>query len=200
MGLVIDFLYFTFVVIFTENIVFTRALGSSKIFLFLGNKKAVLRFSAITAVSAVVSSTASYFIGRELSFLHQNVKNIVFPAIHIAVVTIVYLLLCLILGSLKGNKKAKGYYNILPLSMYNYVLFGTLLLGSKQNIVLFQRIAFSLGSVLGFVIAALVVSVSLEAINKLDIPKSFKGVPIKLLYLGLISLAFYGLSGHELAF
>ena len=37
------------------------------------------------------------------------------------------------------------------------------------------------------------------ALDFCDIPKAFRGAPILFIYLGLISLALFGLVGHQLA-
>ena len=50
----------------------------------------------------------------------------------------------------------------------------------------------------GFGFAAIMVGYGISRLEYCHVPKVFKGVPIALIYLGLLSLAFYGLVGHQL--
>ena len=51
---------------------------------------------------------------------------------------------------------------------------------------------------LGFGLAVIIVGYGLTRLEYCRVPKIFRGVPIALIYLGLLSLAFYGLVGHQL--
>ena len=47
-------------------------------------------------------------------------------------------------------------------------------------------------------LAVIIVGYGLTRLEYCRVPKIFRGVPIALIYLGLLSLAFYGLIGHQL--
>ena len=57
----------------------------------------------------------------------------------------------------------------------------------------------ALGAGGGYVLAMLLCWSIRERLDLCDIPKAFRGAPILFIYLGLLSLALFGLVGHQLA-
>ena len=55
----------------------------------------------------------------------------------------------------------------------------------------------SLGSGLGYVLAVLLVTEARHRLRSKAIPKAFRGLPITLVYIGVLALAIYGFTGHS---
>ena len=71
---------------------------------------------------------------------------------------------------------------------------------ATQSFTFGQTMGFALGSGVGYVLA---VQVVLEGQRKLDsekVPGIFRGLPVALLYIGILALAIYGFTGHTVAF
>ena len=56
-----------------------------------------------------------------------------------------------------------------------------------------------LGSAVGYAAALVLVSEGQRKIQNRNVPASFRGLPVTLVYIGVLALAIYGLTGHTLA-
>ena len=70
-----------------------------------------------------------------------------------------------------------------------------LLVAASQNYNLLQSIGFGFGSGVGYLVAVLVVDEGRRRLRSKDIPHIFRGLPSVLIYIGILSLAIYGLVG-----
>ena len=59
---------------------------------------------------------------------------------------------------------------------------------------------FVTGSALGYVLAVLVVTEGQRKLQNRNVPAPFKGLPVTLLYIGVLALAIYGFTGHMQSF
>mgnify|MGYP003182215443 CR=1 FL=1 len=66
-----------------------------------------------------------------------------------------------------------------------------------QSFTLGQSLGFGLGSGLGYVLAVLLVTEARHRLRSKAIPKAFRGLPITLVYIGVLALAIYGFTGHS---
>ena len=85
---------------------------------------------------------------------------------------------------------------ILPLAALNSCVLGTLLLGRTQSFTLTQSMGFGLGSGVGYLMAVLLVTEAQNRLRSQSIPAAFRGMPITLIYIGVLALAIYGFTGH----
>ena len=76
-------------------------------------------------------------------------------------------------------------YGIVLITMANYTSF-------------LQALLYALGCCIGMVAAQMLIHAGHERIGLSLVPKSFTGMPILLIYIGILSLAIYGLIGHQL--
>ena len=83
-------------------------------------------------------------------------------------------------------------------AVFNCATLGSLLIPSSERLDLIGTIGYGIGMSLGFGFAVIMVSYGLTRLEYCRVPKIFRGIPIALIYLGLLSLAFYGLVGHQL--
>ena len=83
----------------------------------------------------------------------------------------------------------------LPGATFNCCVLGTLLVAASQNYNLLQSIGFGFGSGVGYLVAVLVVDEGRRRLRSKDIPHIFRGLPSVLIYIGILSLAIYGLVG-----
>ncbi len=106
--------------------------------------------------------------------------------------------LCLVLALLP-RAKAAPYRALLPLATVNCCVLGTLLICANQNYTLLQTVGFSLGSGVGYLFAVLIVEEGRRRLRSKNVPTIFQGLPSSLIYMGILSLALYGLLGHTVA-
>ena len=108
---------------------------------------------------------------------------------------VAFFVVLLIVALLGGKIAAKDYVELLPMATFNCCVLGTLLVAASQNYNLLQSIGFGFGSGVGYLVAVLVVDEGRRRLRSKDIPHIFRGLPSVLIYIGILSLAIYGLVG-----
>lgn len=97
------------------------------------------------------------------------------------------------------KKTSPSLYNalgvFLPLITTNCVVLGVAILNVDSGYNILQTVVNSISASIGFTIALVLLSAIREKYEVLDVPKSFRGVPIALISLGLMSIAFFGFKG-----
>ena len=86
---------------------------------------------------------------------------------------------------------------IVPLAALNSGVLGTVLVERTQSFTLGESLGFGLGSGIGYVLAVLLVTEARHRLRSKAIPKAFRGLPITLVYIGVLALAIYGFTGHS---
>ena len=76
-------------------------------------------------------------------------------------------------------------------------LLGTALVERTQSFTLEQSMGFGLGSGLGYLLAVMLVTEADRRLRSEAIPEAFRGLPITLVYIGVLALAIYGFTGHS---
>ena len=87
---------------------------------------------------------------------------------------------------------------LLPLATLNCCVLGTLLISGSQHYTLAQSLGFGLGSAVGYLFAVLLVTEAQRRLRTDAIPPMFRGLPITLIYTGILALAIYSVTGHML--
>ena len=88
----------------------------------------------------------------------------------------------------------------LPFYGVNCVTLGSLLIAARlSDAMKFPSfIGYCLGCAVGFTVALLVLWSIRQKLSMADVPKAFRGLPITFIYLGIVSLALFGLLGNQL--
>ncbi|MDR0502766.1 MAG: RnfABCDGE type electron transport complex subunit A [Treponema sp.] len=89
--------------------------------------------------------------------------------------------------------EALGVY--LPLITVNCGLLGVTIVNITKEYTLVESLVNALGAGLGFLLAMVIFSGIREYTENADPPESFKGLPLTLLSVAILSLSFFGLSG-----
>ena len=180
-----------------ENAVFARALGASRSRAII-RRKTIVPFGLTLTAMTTVSSIAVWLIHTFLVKEHA-VSSMLRPLLYTATITVVYLIV-LLAGKHLFFKLYRKVGRMLPYATFNCALFGAIYLAMDQNYTFAKTLGFGVGSGLGFILATLLIEQGQRRMELCDVPKAFKGYPAMLLYVGIISLALYGLVGHQLPF
>ena len=178
-----------------ENVVFARALGIGKSALFLKSPRMGILYGVLLTWVATVSSVLT----AGCNVLLTDTQYIAFTRapLFFLCVSLVYAL------TYWGTKKWMPALHrlirpALPISTFNSALFGALYTTANQGYSFFQGVGYALGAGIGYTLALLVIYYARKRLAISPVPRSFRGLPILLLYIGLLSLAIYGLIGHGL--
>lgn len=84
---------------------------------------------------------------------------------------------------------------VVPIILINSVLLAVILLQESQITSLLESFVFGFGTGFGFLFLLLVVTCLRERIDNENVPKPFRGIPLLLIAMGMLSMGFMGLSG-----
>lgn len=178
--------------IFVSNYVLVQFLGicptvgvSTKVETAAGMGFAVT--FVITLASAITWLVQRYLLDPfELGYL----QTIAFILVIAALVQFIEMFLK---KSSPGLYSALGIY--LPLITTNCVVLGVAIVNITEGYGIVETIINGVGSSIGFLLAISMLAAIREKLEYADIPESFRGIPIALLSLGLMSIAFFGFQG-----
>jgi len=183
-----------------ENPVFARSLGVGRETIFMKSPMAGILLGGTLTWMVTVSSL---FVAA-VNFLAVGSPHAstIRPIAYLFGVGVVYLVTAkAILPNLKFaiiSEFQDEKQRLLPLATFNSALFGAFYISVSQNFDFFQTAGYSLGTGAGYTIAILVIYFARKRLAISPVPRSFRGLPVLLVYMGLISLALYGLIGRVL--
>lgn len=184
--------------IFAQNAVLSRALGVSRLVKLVRDGSSFLQFAGLLTVIQLLCVPVVYYANGLLAdfALRSAVRPLVMVLASGAAMGLVWLVLNRLLVRLAGPERVKELSEALPLAAFNCAVLGTLLVTVTQSYTLVQSLGFALGSGVGYAGALAVVGQAQDRLNDGDVPSSFRGLPITLVYLGILALAIYGFTGH----
>lgn len=197
MAYIMQIIIAAFTAIFVENIVFARALGTSTLIHISRSRANLSGFAVSVVYLTTVTGAVCYGIDIILSgFEHSNLYR---PLIYVMVLGIIYVitLLCLWKFFYKAFRKMRKYVHV---SAFNCAVLGAMFLNEKYCVSFSDYVIHGIGMGLGFVIAVYLSAIVYERLHSEEVPFCFRGYPAVLIYLGILSMAFYGLAGHSLTY
>lgn len=194
-----SFFIYAIIAVFAQNTVFSRALGVSRL-IKLVDDSAVdsLTFGALLCAIQLMSASLAYFVNLLiLKFEWLNsIKTYVRPLVMVLCAAVGFFVILGFIVLVFKLESAKNVVAVLPMATFNCCIIGTLLITTTQNFTLMQTMGFAFGSGVGYILAVLVVTEGQRKIQNRTVPATLKGLPITLIYIGILALAIYGFTGH----
>ena len=189
------FFSYALLAIFAQNAVFTRALGVSRMVQLVGDDRtSSALFGMMLCITQVLVAPVAFLAGRFIAPLDNRAQ--LRPVMYLTCIAAVCLFE-LLLWLLRSLPRRAQLLRIVPLAALNSGVLGTVLVERTQSFTLGQSLGFGLGSGLGYVLAVLLVTEARHRLRSRAIPKAFRGLPITLVYIGVLALAIYGFTGHS---
>lgn len=184
-----------------QNAIFTRALGISPgIKMLRDPRKSTFYFCASLTVFQILTSVIVYFAMPLVDTLgFGQYRRFVMPTIIVVACTISYVVVILILGAALSKEKFRAVVQSVTSASINSAIVGTVILSQNYGLKLGESIVFGIASSIGYFVAMLLISEADKKICHERVPQAFKGLPITLLYISVLALAVYGLTGHAVA-
>lgn len=179
-----------------ENLLFTRAVDIPGIYQKLTPSQIILVGSVLTGI-IYISSVPAFFLNSVFAThsAFEPMLTFSFLAINAVVFLAAYFALKRFAPNLfEKIKKELPFYGV------NCATLAPLLIASRMsnNMQFFSFFGYCLGSGVGFTAAMFLMWSVRQKISLTRIPKVFRGLPITFIYLGIISLALFGLLGNQL--
>ena len=189
------FFSYAVLAIFAQNAVFTRSLGVSRLVQLVGDERtSSWWFALMLCITQVLVAPLVYFAGSFIAPLPNRAQ--LRPVMYLTCIAAVCLFELLVLKLAKGPRSGQ-LIRILPVAAINSGVLGTVLVERIQSFTLEQSLGFGLGSGLGYLLAVMLVTEAGNRLRSKAIPEAFRGLPITLVYIGVLALAIYGFTGHS---
>lgn len=189
------FFNYAVLAIFAQNAVFTRSLGVSRLVQLVGDERtSSWWFALMLCITQVLVAPLAYFAGSFIAPLPNRAQ--LRPVMYLTCIAAVCLFELLVLKLAKGPRSGQ-LIRILPVAAVNSGVLGTVLVERTQSFTLEQSLGFGLGSGLGYLLAVMLVTEADRRLRSEAIPEAFRGLPITLVYIGVLALAIYGFTGHS---
>jgi electron transport complex protein RnfA len=186
--------YFLLIVsaMFVHNIILARYLGncpflgvSQKMDTAVGMGMAVI---FVVTLAGMITWVVQYAILNPLGL--EYLQTIAFILVIASLVQLVEMFLQ---KSVPGLYRALGIF--LPLITTNCAVLGIAIINIQKEFGFFETLIFSFASASGFTLAMLLLASIRERFPMARIPSPFAGMPIAMVTVGLLALAFFGFSG-----
>ena len=200
---IVQFISYMVLAVFAENVVLARALGVTRLIKLVPDHRAQVWDFGLPLLFVMVLSAPLGWAAHNRLFPWLRdylpdwlpisaLRPIVYLTCGVAAMAVAWLLLGVLPRRLRASCRSQ-----LSLATCSTVMLGTLLISSNQNYTLEQSIAFGLGSGLGYLLAVMLVTEAGNRLRSKAIPEAFRGLPITLIYIGVLALAIYGFTGHS---
>ena len=183
--------------VFVQNAIFDRAFGSNVAIYASRRNGTVIGFTLGITAMTTIASAISFFVDQAL--LPTEFGWLFMPLIYVAIISALYLAGLLLMWRVfpKLFRKVRKYVH---LTIFNCTVIGALFLNSNFGSDIWSYIGYGFGTGIGFFLACFLLNIAHEKLDSDKIPKVFRGYPIMLVYIGVISLAFYALAGYTVDF
>lgn len=183
--------------IFVQNAIFERALGANVVIYASRKNSHVVGFTISMTAMTTVASIISYFLDGLL--LPLELGYLFMPLVYVTVISILYVLALLFLWRLFPDTFAliKKHAH---LAIVNCTVLGALFLNSAYGSDIWSYIGYGFGTGIGFFLACFMLNIAHEKLDSDKIPRAFRGYPIMLIYIGIVSMGFYVLVGYTAKF
>ena len=198
---VISFFNYVILAIGAQNIIFTRGLGlSSGLRIITNPRKDTLLFCTSLTFFQLVNSVMCYYV---LPLVQKSpaapYARFLTPVVIVVCCAFSFIVVIFLLGVLTSKKKFKKIVYSLTSASINSAIVGTIIMSAGRGFNLLETVGFALGSSIGYFLAMMLISEGERKIRHDLVPANFKGLPITLIYISVLALAVYGLTGNAMA-
>ena len=201
MNTLFTFFSYSVLAIGAENVIFTRGLGLSTGLRMINDprKDTIYFCTALTGFQLINSILAYLVVPLVYRSPLAGYARFITPVIIVACCAASFIVVVLVLGfTLKRSAFKKIIYSLTGASI-NSAIVGTIILSLGRGFNFVETIGFGLGSSIGYLLAMMLISEGERKINHDLVPQNFRGLPITLIYISVLALAIFGLTGNTMA-
>ena len=195
MELVMQLFLFAILAVSAQNAIFAGGIGFSRVLRAARRPKVLASYAGLLTVFSLLSA----LLGALLNALIPASSPAAFyrPAIFAACVAAVYLAAVVVYRMFFASRY-KRVEPVLSSSAINCLVLAMPFLQRVFRMNVWQIVGYALGTGVAFFLAALILSQAMPRLKNPDMPKAFQGLPSIFLYVGILSLAFFGFTGGKL--
>ena len=181
------FLSYILIAVFAQNILLGKAIGMSDIFAAVNHKKSLPKLLILVGCWSTFGIMLMWLLSR---FVHDMDAYVLIALMHSLIVAALYFQTDRVLARFKPEMHDR-WKEILPHALINSIVVGAPLSALSSGIPnWYSALGCGIGSALGLGLGIVIIKNGMAVLDRQDIPKPFRGVPIMLIYIGILSLAF----------
>ena len=178
-----------------ENLIFTGGIGFSRVLRAARKPKTIGIYSLLVGGVSLVSALVACFLGPVL--LSNSTLLFMRPAIYAFCAALAYILAAFLMKTfLPGIYDKVGA--VLAPAAINCIVLSMPYMQRSFTLQPHEAVGFAIGTGVAFFLAALVLSEALERYRNENMPRAFRGLPSVLIYVGILSMVFVGITGGRL--
>lgn len=182
-----------------ENPFYTRCFIAETVDAQLNERHDVMLRSLIAAAMCLPAAMAGW-AGRMIFIGYTDIPVYLSTPAGILLYIAVFLLTVPALYRAGGEKRPSAeFMHAYTRDCFSFLPVGVLLLCGLNSFRWYEALVFGLGSGLGYLLAVRLHIVFADRLKYTRIPFFLRGLPIRLIGAGMISMALFGLLGHSLA-
>ncbi len=193
---------------FLANAVLCRAVGLDRVKNMEEDGSEGIFFTLQTLCS--LAASCLFWLVRDLaeapaSFLEQfgiskyYSEVFIWPLFIALVTAVVFIIVFVITVKAAPYDKVTSAARLLPFAAFNTFVSGVILLESSARHSFWEMVVFTIGSNVGYIVSYWMLREGDRLLRNRDVPEAFRGLPVRLLYLSALAVAFYALTGHILS-
>jgi Na+-translocating ferredoxin:NAD+ oxidoreductase subunit A len=189
-----DIFKIIFLALIANNIALTQFIGVRPLLGQVKNTSAALRSGIFIIIILFIINIILFFIYKyfldplQIQFLQTLLFIVLIVSLLAAVTRII---------EKSKNSFLQNIGGDLPMIKTNSIILGVCLLAFKNDGIsdLFQTIIYTVSSAAGYMLVMVLMAGIAEQMRLTVVPKGMKGFPVSLITIGILALAFMGLTG-----
>lgn len=180
-------------IIFAENLVLSLGHGATELIYIADRPKIALLNGAVLTAATTISGVSFWFFGKVV--FDSGISWAVQALIFMVFLVVLYLLFVIALKKFfRGvfDKVSRG----LTVTLINSLVFSVPFIIAFEADSLIDSFALGLGAGLSFILAVVLLSAGQKGLDNPDVPKAFKGLPLQLIYMGILSMVLFAFGGN----
>lgn len=180
-----------------QNVLFARAFSSDVSFLSTRNYRSILKLDLVTTIVTLVTAILVWVARKFMSGL--SLWGVIRWPVYFICLFIGYVFLrFLIIYTQKDSRIEKEFEFLMMRVSFNGIAFGIVLIAAANFSSFIFMMLYTIGCCIGLIGAHMIIRSGQERIELSNVPRAFRGIPVLMIYIGILSLAIYGLIGHQL--
>lgn len=175
-----------------ENLLFARAIGADHILRQTRSYRFIIEFGLGAAVISGVTVMPLWWLSQ--TFGRESWWNYARSMAAVLLIAVVSLLLTIAMAAGRIQRPMR----LVDQGAVYSASLAIVLLSLTAKMAFLPSVLYCFGASAGLAAAMILVHAGRERLELCVLPRSFEGLPITMIYIGILSLAIYGLIGHQL--
>ena len=182
-----EFLSYILMAVFAQNILLGKAIGMSDIMTAMKHRRSLPKLLLLVGCWSTAGIMLMWLLSR---FVKDMDGYVLFALMHSLICSMLYFQTDRLLARFKPEVHDK-WKDILPHALINSIVIGLPLSALSSGIPnWYSALGCGIGSALGLGLGIVIIKNGMAILDRPDIPKPFCGMPIMLIYIGILSLGF----------